>query len=308
LPDLAEAVAGTKNPVASDMTTPKVEDLYQLGQHLVDGASSGTMALWARWFFKDRFAQQSAAHPVDNTDEPPSTSEAFDDQTRASTIEALHANPSNAEAWRHLSNQTRKQRIQDNPFQDAQTDYYSRKAIALNPSSLDAWLEHLEFLIAAKRNDSLPGAFQEAFSHHPDHPQFHWMQAEWLDRTGQLPEAANHYRGILRMTTNRLDNLYVGSVNRLRELTIQQGDPIRAQKEWLQAKEIPNRPDNVPVSCIDLSPHYNAALHEPWHNRARPGNDLSRIPPGPFLARGIAFDVRGNIQLAGINLDITERG
>jgi hypothetical protein len=81
-----------------------------------------------------------------------------------------------------------------------------------------------------------------------------------------------------------------------------------AQRDWSLHAGIPARSTNCPPQCIDLSAHYSAALHEPWHDRTRPGNDLSQVPPGRFVAREIEFDVRGIVQLGGRTLDRIEPG
>jgi hypothetical protein len=64
---------------------------------------------------------------------------------------------------------------------------------------------------------------------------------------------------------------------------------------------IPERLPQTPEQCLDLTEYYNATLLLPWH----PGmenNSLDVLPPGLLqLADGV-FDVRGIIQLSGIEL------
>lgn len=64
---------------------------------------------------------------------------------------------------------------------------------------------------------------------------------------------------------------------------------------------IPPRLPFTPVSAIDLSDYYNAALAETWH----PGtehNTLEMLPTGLLELGGSFFDVRGIVQLAGKQL------
>jgi outer membrane lipoprotein-sorting protein len=64
------------------------------------------------------------------------------------------------------------------------------------------------------------------------------------------------------------------------------------------ARLIPARPADAGPDQIDLTPHYNAPLTEPWHSSLRE-NDLSELPRGLQQFDGIWFDVRGIVQLAG---------
>ena len=66
---------------------------------------------------------------------------------------------------------------------------------------------------------------------------------------------------------------------------------------------IPPRAPDTPACLIDLSPHYNAPLTTTWHTEAYDHargrtNDLSSLPQGIQRLGGVAFDVRGVVQLA----------
>lgn len=72
---------------------------------------------------------------------------------------------------------------------------------------------------------------------------------------------------------------------------------------------VPQRDPDAPSNLIDLSKYYNALLHETWSFRGNfyPekyyfSNNLSDIPMGIQTFKGTSFDVRGIIQLQGINL------
>jgi outer membrane lipoprotein-sorting protein len=58
------------------------------------------------------------------------------------------------------------------------------------------------------------------------------------------------------------------------------------------------RPSRAGADQIDLTPHYNAPLTEPWHSALR-DNDLSELPQGLQQFGDVWFDVRGVVQLAG---------
>ena len=64
---------------------------------------------------------------------------------------------------------------------------------------------------------------------------------------------------------------------------------------------IPDRLSQTPPECIDLTEYYNAALVQSWHP-GMPNNSLDMLPPGLLELSGALFDVRGIVQLAGLDL------
>jgi hypothetical protein len=64
---------------------------------------------------------------------------------------------------------------------------------------------------------------------------------------------------------------------------------------------IPSRLAQVPAECIDLTEYYNAALLQTWHP-GMPNNTLDMLPPGLLQLADVVFDVRGIIQLSGLDL------
>lgn len=67
------------------------------------------------------------------------------------------------------------------------------------------------------------------------------------------------------------------------------------------ARFIPDRLAQAPPECIDLTEYYNAALLQSWHP-GMPNNSLDMLPPGLLDLGGTVFDVRGIVQLAGLDL------
>jgi hypothetical protein len=64
---------------------------------------------------------------------------------------------------------------------------------------------------------------------------------------------------------------------------------------------IPPRMTIAPPECIDLTEYYNAALLQTWHP-GMPNNSLDMLPPGLLQLGDVVYDVRGIIQLSGIEL------
>jgi eukaryotic-like serine/threonine-protein kinase len=69
-------------------------------------------------------------------------------------------------------------------------------------------------------------------------------------------------------------------------------------------------PPRAPESTdrhIDLSRYFNARLDQSWFNAEWERNDLSGLPIGLQNMDGVTFDVRGVIQLAGTERDMSKR-
>jgi hypothetical protein len=64
--------------------------------------------------------------------------------------------------------------------------------------------------------------------------------------------------------------------------------------------KLPPRDHAAPANTIDLSNHYNATLTENWHEGQ--GGSLAALPSGLQEFKGVLFDVRGIVQLAGRQL------
>ena len=65
---------------------------------------------------------------------------------------------------------------------------------------------------------------------------------------------------------------------------------------------IPARDTNAASNLIDLSAYYNAGLTKPWHSGSL-NNSLINLPGGLQTMAGVAFDLRGLIQLRGESRD-----
>lgn len=63
---------------------------------------------------------------------------------------------------------------------------------------------------------------------------------------------------------------------------------------------IPPRPPQATANLIDLTRFYNASLLDNWHEGT--AGSLETLPMGIQNFRGISFDVRGIVQLAGLQL------
>jgi hypothetical protein len=83
-------------------------------------------------------------------------------------------------------------------------------------------------------------------------------------------------------------------------------EPSQPTYEGFKAVTIDNPiPRRSPqAGLVDLSRHFNASLDDDWFQH--PGHDFQELPRGVQVLGGVAFDVRGLIQLAGSqSLDVT---
>jgi hypothetical protein len=85
-------------------------------------------------------------------------------------------------------------------------------------------------------------------------------------------------------------------------------EPIQPTYEGFKAvtidNPIPPRSPQAGPDLVDLSTHFNASLDDDWFQH--PGHDFQELPRGVQVLGGVAFDVRGLIQLAGSqSLEVT---
>ena len=85
-------------------------------------------------------------------------------------------------------------------------------------------------------------------------------------------------------------------------------EPIRPTYEGFKPVTIDNpiapRSPEAGPDLVDLSRHFNASLDDDWFQH--PGHDFQALPRGVQVLGGVAFDVRGLIQLAGSqSLEVT---
>ncbi|MCL4181375.1 MAG: hypothetical protein KJ072_27010 [Verrucomicrobia bacterium] len=65
-------------------------------------------------------------------------------------------------------------------------------------------------------------------------------------------------------------------------------------------KPVAERSPEADARLVDLTAHYNGALDETWHQGGLNNNHLADLPTGLQTFDGIPFDVRGIVQIAGV--------
>ncbi len=72
-----------------------------------------------------------------------------------------------------------------------------------------------------------------------------------------------------------------------------------ADRKRLSIADFPTRDPRAPLRLLDLSEHYNGLLTDSW--QGFPGNHLAELPNGVEKFAEVPFDVRGVIQLRGLD-------
>jgi hypothetical protein len=93
-----------------------------------------------------------------------------------------------------------------------------------------------------------------------------------------------------------------------------QSPELPSLRQLLDQSRISRRENDLDSSMIDLARYYNASLTMSWH-QGWPGgfgeladdHDLAELPRGKQILNGVAFDVRGLIQVANEDLQVRDR-
>jgi hypothetical protein len=95
------------------------------------------------------------------------------------------------------------------------------------------------------------------------------------------------------------------SSNQPLTITVDQG--ARTNPVPRSDSDFPPRAPESTDRHIDLSRYFNARLDQSWFSAEWEQNDLSGLPGGLQTMDGVTFDVRGLIQLAGTERDMSKR-
>src|SRR5580765_99969 len=78
-----------------------------------------------------------------------------------------------------------------------------------------------------------------------------------------------------------------------------------ASRKKVAAADFPLRDSGALARLVDLSEHYNGLLTDAW--QGFPSNHLAQLPSGLQELGGVPFDVRGVIQLRGMQVPFPEK-
>jgi len=186
----------------------------------------------------------------------------------------------------------------------ARAEMWSQRAVSASPELIETWLVHAEVLLKQDRIAEALAALDRA----PNDPEV------WF-RRGQLLCAHHRWSDGVTAFTNAMASAPFknrtyhrrAATETHRALFLARPRP-EATAAWLSILQIPEREPATPTRCLDLSAHFNAALHEPWMNRALRSNHLAVLPASHQTLAGIDFDLRGVIQIASKSSETLEPG
>ena len=279
LPDFAEAVAGQYLDESGAIRFVDSTQLLRLRKQMESSNDTEVAARWARWMFEDRVRRTIA--PSLSVSSQKTSEQLAQQPSLAGLCEAIRRAPTNSLAYTKLADLIARQ--QNDPQQQVRARVFSRRALALSPGNSKQ-----------RADDWVASATEET----PPRDSAEWHRhGQLLIERGAWSDAVAAFRKARELAEPRIGSLYQRSVAGIHDAVFQFKPRPEATREWLSVLKIPERDSQTPPMCIDLSPHYNAALHDPWQNRAWASNHLSILPRGRQTFCGLEFDVRGVVQL-----------
>jgi tetratricopeptide (TPR) repeat protein len=304
LPELAEAVVHLRRNAAGHEAFVSPAEFLEMRERLADADGQDAYTLWARWFLADRSTRVMSPHsPVTVTEY---VRQRLAEGSESSIREALRLAPTNGVAWARLARVTLSQTTNATSRLQPITEHASRLAFQFAPAEAETWWAQSDLREREGHLVEAEQAMRRALVLQPDNPALTAARIRLLERLQQVEEA-------LRAASEAVARAETGGARspidltkallQRRELLLRSGHPVEAQADFLRAKSIPARDPACSTNCLDLSPFYNAALHEDWHGRQWKGNNLATLPTGQRTFGGVEFDVRGVVQLAGVEID-----
>jgi WD40 repeat protein len=301
LADLAEGVAGQRLDESGAFQTVESKILFTLKESL----RPNDPRLWLKWFLADRTTRSlSPSLPVAEDSAPPlATADSFD-----GLVETIRRSPTNGLAYARLAQLILRQEGYEEPQRSARAEVWSRRAMTLAPAQPSVWLARAHVLRAAGKVKPELDLLNEATRRFSGEWEL-WHRKGQAQLAGGTPaDAVSTLKQAALLCPRRNQSPLRPILRDLREAIFQSNSPHEAIRQWLSFLEIPERAAVLPHTCLDLSAHYNAALHEDWHGASWKGQNLAVLPNGLQTFAGVVFDVRGIIQLAGTGLDAATPG
>jgi hypothetical protein len=266
LADLAEVTAGVRiGDAGSAEPIPLVEQGAVLASLRTNGWLQATNleARCARWLLADPGARTLSPFTAVTVPEQLAHIPAEDVQALR---RALFVCPTNAPVLAHLGWKYATQDPRKDPLAQSDADFLSRRAAELEPGNLEVL----------------------------------GIRAMVLARVGKNSEAielVSRSIAALARTTNAgaLGPLLLARAAAYRA----KGRFDAASADTLRGFGIPARDRSAPARVLDLTLFYNAVFDDAWLDHNQPGMNLASICRGLQDLRGVVFDLRGIVQLAG---------
>ncbi|MFM1943960.1 MAG: hypothetical protein RI897_2942 [Verrucomicrobiota bacterium] len=183
-----------------------------------------------------------------------------------------------------------------------EADWMSQRAMALNKTNENCILTRAAYL-QQKGDLAAALAVLQTGSSCATRPKYFLQWGTLLELLQQPEEALNVYSSAPKQPANNnpfplrdQGELLLHQAS----LFLQQGDPVNAGicRQSAHNLDIPHRNLLTPVTCVDLSPYYNAKLNTDWRRNVFDQHNLSLLPQGLQVLDDITYDIRGAIQLS----------
>jgi tetratricopeptide (TPR) repeat protein len=304
---LAESVAGQAVDESGRLAPVSADALAALKQRFSRSEPANAWTAWARWFFADRSTRALSPSHVVRVREMAQRLAGVD--SMEGCHEAVRLAPTNGLAWARLAAKVMEQPETENSLRRAQALHYSHRALTLSSHEPEVWLARTRILDQNGLAAEALSLLERGTDQFPQNGSLWRARAELLLRQGDRPDDA--YAALTRaieLTQDAEPDRVAALLLKRRALALQSDRPEEAQRDWLRAMKVSPRDAALPARCLDLSSHYNAAFHQDWHGAMWPGNNLSSLPTGRQSFGGVDFDVRGIVQLAGLQINRSAPG
>jgi hypothetical protein len=186
----------------------------------------------------------------------------------------------------------------------ARAEIWSQRAVSASPELTETWLVHSEVLLKQGRLAEALSALVRS----PDDPEVLFRRGHLLCAHQRWLDAVTALTNAMAVAPFKNRTFHRRAASEAHRALFLAQPRSQATAAWLSILQIPERAPTTPAPCLDLSPHFNAALHEPWMNRAIRGNHLDVLRTGNQTLAGIEFDLRGVIQIASNSSESLEPG
>jgi len=297
VPELAEGIAAERVNDRRVLEPVPFAHLHALREEAFASTAEDVWTLWAKWFFA--YSSARTISPFSELTVPGYVQQRIKEGTLAGLQEAVKLTPTNGLALARLARAVLAQAPRENPRQIGEAEWYGARALQFAPDEAEAGWARAETLERAGKLSAGLEAIKGALRIQPQNPDLWLTQGRMLEENEQIDEAyqsltkAIEFAGaesgsqspvLPKFYLNR--SAFLKRHNRFKE----------AASDFCLGKNIPLRDSKAVLEQIDLACCYNASLNEPWH----PGddnNDLSSLPLGTQILAGVAFDVRGLVQV-----------
>lgn len=218
--------------------------------------------------------------------------------------ESLRTTGTNGPGFARVARRILRAEGYEDSYRFARAELWSQRAVQASPELTETWLVHADVFL---RQERLPEALA-ALERAPDDPEVWLRRGLLLATQRRWSEALNALTNSMAASPFKNRTPYRRAAGESQRVLALSRPAPEATAAWLALLQIPARASTTPRGCLDLSPHFNSALGEPWMNRAIPANHLSVLPAGVQSLLGIDFDLRGVIQIASRSSETLEPG